>query len=242
MSRQARAVKLSQRLNTRLRAVAAAVSSGIVTSGLVMHLDAGNAASYPGSGTAWTDLTVNGNNGTLTNGPTYSAADGGQIVFDGVNDYIIGTNNASVQITEGTIACWVRCQTEPNYVGLISKNRAWSLVANNDVLGCYDWGNAAFRSTGINIADNSWRYIALTFTNTVGTPSNNAIIYVNGAAVLTTTTKHVNQATEFGLAVAEASSGENLRGGIAIGHIYNRVLSAAEIQQNFDANKARFGL
>jgi hypothetical protein len=234
MSRQARAVKLSQRLNTRLRAVAAAVSSGIVTSGLVMHLDAGNAASYPGSGTAWTDLTVNGNNGTLTNGPTYSAADGGQIVFDGVNDYIIGTNNASVQITEGTIACWVRCQTEPNYVGLISKNNAWALVANNDVLGCYDWGNAVFRSTGLNIADNAWRYISMTFTNTV--------IYVNGSAVLTTTTKHVNQATEFGLAVAQAVSGENLRGGIAIGHIYNRVLSAAEIQQNFDANKARFGL
>jgi hypothetical protein len=110
------------------------------------------------------------------------------------------------------------------------------------VLGCYDWGNAAFRSTGINIADNSWRYIALTFTNTVGTPSNNAIVYVNGAAVLTTTTKHVNQATEFGLAVAEASSGENLRGGIAIGHIYNRVLSASEVTQNFNANKARFGL
>ncbi len=233
---------MSQRLNTRLRAVAAAVSSGIVTSGLVMHLDAGNAASYPGSGTAWTDLTVNGNNGTLTNGPTYSAADGGQIVFDGVNDYIIGTNNASVQITEGTIACWVRCQTEPNYVGLISKNNAWALVANNDVLGCYDWGNAVFRSTGLNIADNAWRYISMTFTNTVGTPSNNAIIYVNGSAVLTTTTKHVNQATEFGLAVAQAVSGENLRGGIAIGHIYNRVLSAAEIQQNFDANKARFGL
>jgi hypothetical protein len=59
----------------------------IVTSSLVMALDAGNLVSYPGSGTAWTSLTGS-NNGTLTNGPTFSSANGGAIVFDGTNDYI----------------------------------------------------------------------------------------------------------------------------------------------------------
>ena len=56
--------------------------------GPTLLLDAGIATSYPGSGTIWTDLSGNGNNGTLTNGPTFSSADGGSIVCDGVNDHI----------------------------------------------------------------------------------------------------------------------------------------------------------
>jgi hypothetical protein len=59
----------------------------IVTSSLTMALDAGNLVSYPGSGTAWTTLTGS-NSGTLANGPTFSSANGGAIVFDGTNDYI----------------------------------------------------------------------------------------------------------------------------------------------------------
>jgi hypothetical protein len=59
----------------------------IVTNGLVMYLDAANTQSYSGTGTAWNDLTVNGNNGTLTNGPTFSTIRNGAIVFDGTDDY-----------------------------------------------------------------------------------------------------------------------------------------------------------
>jgi hypothetical protein len=59
-----------------------------ITDGLVLCLDAANSKSYPGSGTTWTDLSGLGNTGTLTNGPTYSSANGGSLVFDGVNDYV----------------------------------------------------------------------------------------------------------------------------------------------------------
>ena len=52
-------------------------SLNIVTSGLVLNLDAGNTASYPGTGTTWTDLSGNGNNGTLVNGVGYNFANGG---------------------------------------------------------------------------------------------------------------------------------------------------------------------
>jgi hypothetical protein len=45
----------------------------IVTDGLVLALDAGNPKSYPGSGTTWTDLSGNGNNGTLVNGVGYNS-------------------------------------------------------------------------------------------------------------------------------------------------------------------------
>ena len=60
----------------------------IVTDGLVLLLDAGNTKSYPGTGTTWTDISRNGNNGTLTNGPTFDSANGGSLVFDGVDDYV----------------------------------------------------------------------------------------------------------------------------------------------------------
>ena len=63
-------------------------SPSLVTSGLVLCLDAGNPKSYPGSGTTWTDLSGRGNHGTLVNGPTFNSANGGSIVFDGSNDYV----------------------------------------------------------------------------------------------------------------------------------------------------------
>ena len=57
-------------------------AGSIITSGLILNLDAGNVASYPGSGTTWTDLSGNGNNGTLINGPTFNSSNGGSILFD----------------------------------------------------------------------------------------------------------------------------------------------------------------
>ena len=66
--------------------------ASIVRNGLVLYLDAANPKSYPGSGTTWKDLSGNGNNGTLVNGPTFNSANGGSIVFDGTNDYVITTN------------------------------------------------------------------------------------------------------------------------------------------------------
>jgi len=60
----------------------------IVTSGLVLALDAADKLSYRGSGTTWRDLSGNNNTGTLTNGPTFNAGNLGSIVFDGTNDYV----------------------------------------------------------------------------------------------------------------------------------------------------------
>ncbi len=68
----------------------------IITNGLILELDAANRKSYPGSGTTWTDLSGNGNTGTLTNGPTFSSANGGSIVFDGVDDYVNCGNASSL--------------------------------------------------------------------------------------------------------------------------------------------------
>ena len=80
-------------------------SPRIVTDGLVLCLDAASKRSYPGAGTTWTDLK-GGNNGTLTNGPTFDADNGGSIVFDGSDDYVNCGNGSDFSITEQvTLIC-----------------------------------------------------------------------------------------------------------------------------------------
>lgn len=76
--------------------MALAHSPKIITDGLVLCLDAGNTKSYPGSGTTWTDLSGQGNNGTIT-GAVYS---NGYFDFDAANDDDNGTNSGSAHIYE----------------------------------------------------------------------------------------------------------------------------------------------
>jgi formylglycine-generating enzyme required for sulfatase activity len=86
------------------------IPSGIVSDGLVLWLDAGITPSYPTSGTTWTDLSGNNNNGTLVNGPTYSSTNGGSLVFDGTNDYVNISNSSSFNFGSGdfTVESWIR--------------------------------------------------------------------------------------------------------------------------------------
>ena len=218
----------------------------IVTSGLVLCLNAADKNSYPGTGTTWTDLSGNSNNGTLTNGPTFNSGSGGSIVFDGVDDYVTCGNNSSLQINQGTISAWVRT-TSPgaSFRGIITKQQNYGLFTNNDVLVTYDWGNGQTRSTGINIADGTWKNVAMSFTTNTGTPSNNTIIYLNGAAILTTTTKFVDNTVNVELGRGGTIPTGNLQflnGNIATGLVYNRALSSTEILQNYNATKTRFSL
>jgi len=208
----------------------------IVTSGLVMHLDAGDAASYPGSGTAWTDLSGNGNNGTLTNGPTYSAADGGSIVFDGSNDSVICGNAASLQISTYTLEIWFKATSaNSGYRGLLVKELAYGLYLLNNILGAYDTPTTVFLSTGINAGDGVWRQAVVTMT-----AGGSRTIYVNAASIISGTGSVGSQSNS--VTVGSAAAKQYSQSNIAISRIYNRALSAAEIQQNFDAQKARFGL
>jgi hypothetical protein len=214
----------------------------IVTDGLVLALDAADKNSYPGSGTTWTDMSGNGNNGTLTNSPTFNSANGGSIVFDGTDDWVSCGNASNLQITVGSISAWVKTITPGSvYRGIVTKQNAWGLFLKDGILITYDWGNSADRTTGINIADNSWKNVAMAFTQTVGTPSNNVIIYLNGNPVLTTTVRNSNQNVAVGLA-SGGGGGQLLNGSISNAQVYNRTLSASEILQNYNAQKSRFGL
>jgi len=90
-------------------------SPKIATDGLVLCLDAANNRSYPGSGTAWTDLSRGGNNGALTNGPTFNSANGGSIVFDGTNDYVQVTSpfgDIDWSLRAWSFSAWMKLDAE----------------------------------------------------------------------------------------------------------------------------------
>ena len=89
-------------------------SPQISLNGLVLCLDAANPKSYPGSGTTWTDLSGNGNNGTLVNGVGYSSDNLGSLVFDGANDYVNAGNLGSFY-SQGTISYWMNSSAVENF-------------------------------------------------------------------------------------------------------------------------------
>ena len=212
-----------------------------VTNGLVLSLDAANLKSYPGSGNTWTDLSGSNNNGTLENSPSYSSSNKGNLSFNGTTQRVVCGNASNLQITVGTISAWFNADNgNAGYNGIIAKQSAWGLFVTSNVLVAYDWGNGAERSTGITVGNSSWNYVAMTFTETVGTPSNNAIVYLNGRPVLTTTIKHQNNNVQ--VMVGEANAGQYFGGNIAQTSIYSRVLSPLEIIQNFNALRGRYGI
>ncbi len=214
----------------------------IVTSGLVLCLDAANKNSYKGSGTSWLDLSGNNNTGTLTNTPTFSNTNGGNFTFNGTTQYVDCGSSATLQINVGTISAWIKTTTnDANYRAIICLQGNYGLFVKSSVLITYDWGNNIDRATATNVIDGNWKNVVMTFSNNVGTPSNNAILYVNGVSVLTTTTKFLSNSSNLLFGYGN-SVNQYFNGSISNGLIYNRVLTAAEVLQNFNAVRRRFGI
>lgn len=212
--------------------------ANIIRNGLILELDAASRNSYPQSGTTWTDLSGNTYNGTLVNGPTFNSNNGGSLSFNGSTQYTSFTT--APIITVGSTSIWFNTSNAgASYRALINRGESWGLFLLDNILITYDWGNSAARTTGLNLATSTWQNAVLTFTEITGTPSNNAIVYVNGIRVLTTTVKFLST-QNFQIAAQNAS--QTFLGSIASAQVYNRVLSAAEIEQNYNALKSRFGL
>jgi hypothetical protein len=218
----------------------------IVSDGIVFYVDAANRKSYLGSGVDWDDLSGNEYNGTLINGPTFDSGNSGSLVFDGLDEYISCGNENNLQITEGSVCCWIKTSAPGSgFRSIITKQWNYGLfTSNNNTLITYDWSATAVRSTGINIADGEWKYIVLTFTENTGSPSNNAIVYLNGESVLTTTIKlNTTYIVELQIGNGGTISGganQHINANISQAKIYNRVLTPEEVLQNYNATKWRF--
>ena len=188
-----------------------------------------------------TGLTVNGLvggiGGTLVNGVGFGTTDNGYFIFDGSNDYINFGNSSTLQQSSGTLSAWAKASSPgAGYRGIIAKQGAYGLFYTDSVLVAYDWAADTPRSTGINIADNTWKNVVLTYQSGV---SNGTRIYINGVSVLTTTITILNQINNL-FGGAEANAGQYAACQISSFNMYSRVLTAQEVFQNYNATKGRY--
>jgi len=210
----------------------------IITSGLVFYIDAANPRCYPGSGTDLTD-TISGITASLAGGVGFNTSNYGTFTFDGSNDNINFGNSNSVKHFNGTISAWVKTSNAGGgFRGIMAKQNAWGLFYSDNVLVTYDWGAGATRSTGVNIADGNWKNVVMTFQSAI---TNGTRIYINGSLSLTTTITWVND-TQNLYGGAEVSANQYAICSGAIFSLYNRVLTASEVLQNYNAARKRFGL
>ena len=228
--------------------------------GLVLCLDAGNRKSYPTTGTTWTDISGRGNTGTLTNGPTYNNANGGSLTFDGTDDRVTITNPLLPVTGNWTISQWCNFSSLNIDLGTGSVAHLYTqyiAVAGNGriVFRIYNDGSVInklqlFLGSGsdyINQVINGATTINTnTFYNFVASRNGSTFTtYINGVLEASSTLTGINvtilQSTpEIGGSVSGNFGW--LNGKIFNTTIYNRALSAAEVSQNFNATRSRFGI
>ena len=208
----------------------------IVQNGLILDVDATVSRSYSGTGLTANGL-VGGIGGTLVNGVGFGTTNNGFFTFDGSNDYINFGNSSTLQQSSGTLSVWAKASSPGgSYRGIIAKQGSYGLFYVTGQLWIYDWGADLGRSTGIDIADNTWKNLVLTYQSGV---SNGTFIYLNGVSVLTTTITVLNQINNlFGGAEANASQFAACQ--ISSFNMYNRALTAQEVLQNYNATKGRY--
>jgi len=237
--------------------------SPIVRNGLVLELDAGDSLSYPGSGTTWSDISGNGYNSTLTNGPTFNSANGGGIVFDGTNDYAIGNNNLNSQITTAiTISVFAKVPNMNSRVPIFTKYQAVSLPYGYSfevgTLGSGWVRSMRFYAQGDDIGESS-DYRGNTsllddtiymFTAQYSNTQNITKMYYNTTEMPSTQVgsnpqNNLNWSANTNVYVLGAFDPSfSIYGSSTIYNtlVYNRILSLSEITQNYDAYRSRFGL
>ena len=220
------------------------VNTPIYNNGLVLNLDAGNANSYPGTGTTWFDL-ASGNNGTLFSGITYDVNNGGGLTLNGSNQYVSSFNNTNLNFTTSdkfTISCFFKATSTPStFLGLIVNGNAsgeWSYgiwVTNSKIqVGTHNDG----RYGNSTIVAGQIYQVTLTYSN------NTMIIYLNGVNDGTFTSVSLFNGLNQQLVIGRkgANAGWYFPGTIYNVQIYNRSLSATEILNNFNSSRGRFGL
>ena len=211
----------------------------VITDNLKFYVDAGNVSSYPGSGTTWTDLSGLGNNFTLQNGPTFDSANGGSIVFDGTNDRAAGSSYALG--SSYTVDCWFKTSTagtraligQKNSNGIYFGTRPSGGTTKLGLSGQFDVP-FGFRLSTTVIDTGNWVYGAATYDGS------NVKMYVNGV-LETTTASTGNFSRNEQVTVGASIDDEHFLGNIAIARQYTAVLTGAQITQNYDAQKSRYG-
>ena len=215
----------------------------IVQGGLTGIFDAGNPYSYAGAGTVWYDVSGNNYTGSLTNGPTYSNQ---TILFDGTNDFIdLTTANVAVSGNGSrSIFVWMRT-TAGGLIGFVgtgtpANSQAFNLVKYSGGVGVMGYNNDYYPSAGsagVTLNDGNWHYIGATFDGTnLRTYADGVLDNTSGAITYSTTGQN-----NF-IGKSNHTGNENyFNGNMGLVQFYNRALSGAEVLQNYNATKGRYG-
>jgi Concanavalin A-like lectin/glucanases superfamily len=211
----------------------------IVTSGLVMNLDAGFVSSYPKTGTTWKDLSGNGYNGTLVNGPTYNTDGGGSISFDGTDDYVSLPINSSFNTSSITFEVWANLSSTPSRQILMVNWQGNSLEVNQDrsvVMYNYSSGGQLGSSTSASIFNwGSWAHFVGVYDNS----SQSLKTYINGVLQ---GTRPNTPSTIYSVGVHKIAGTDyslGIFGNVATARHYNRALTDNEVLQNYYAGLQR---
>lgn len=238
------------------RSQVATSQSNIITNGLIIQLDAANSSSYPGTGTTWFDISST-NNGTLTNGPTFTNVSPKYFSFDGVNQYVNIADTAAIRPSIGgsvTGIIWAYITSYSAAEGLISKQfgspsyDGFSLVFNTTerlqlnmnggvVNGIYISANSVFSL-------NTWTMFSCV-VRFGGGSANPSKAYVNATEVISA----ANSETSIPSNTAPLRLVSGIQEGspypacrVGSFYYYNRALSAAEISSMFTATRTQFGV
>ena len=219
----------------------------IVTDGLVLALDAGNPKSYPGSGTTWTDLSGQGNNGTLVNGVGYNSGNLGSLVFDGTNDEI-GADIGNSLVKDFTLEFWMKSDATVEGRGAVAYGgstyaiiAAYRLKTNSCSFFFGTTGaTTSLTLSTVNLADNNWHCVVQSYDGT------NARIYVDGQNEVSdnvTFSGNLRNTSNNNINIGRwEASGIFQDMNISSVKVYNRALTPQEIQQNFNATRSRFSI
>jgi len=224
----------------------------IVTSGLVLSLDAANPKSYSGTGTIWYNRAANlnagvSNNATLVNGPTFNSGNLGNIVFDGTNDY--ADFYAPNLGTTTTVEMW--CKPLSLIDDMFFGWFAYDVWANGGIIGFNTSVNDIYGMSSTTVANlgilNNWKHYVFEMRSDVSYTNNK--IYINAENQILSQQRG-----------SESAGSRNFNNGLGrIGSwrinanffmpmncasfkVYNRALTASEVLQNYNAIRTRFGL
>jgi len=248
-------------LNSQLIYANSKVWPGTVPSavtGSLLYLDAGQTTSYSGTGTSWNDLSGNGNNATLVNGTSFVASDGGCLQFDGVNDYaslpssglnlsnvFSGSNNFSVNLlfkpssfpnsTSGGLSPTLFAGSPKALFFVFGDSAA---VDRLHVRVSQGAGYVSTVNNGSSLSTNTWYNVCFTYDAATG-----YVAYQNGYATDSSSlTGSIDNALSNPYIGTINSSTRFYDGKLAVFQIYAKALTAAEVLQNFNSIKERYGL
>lgn len=234
-------------------------SPKIMKDNLVLYLDAANTKSYPGSGTTWFDLSGLGNHGTMSS-VTYNSS--GFMLFDATSDNVAITHNSSLNFSSTfSVSVWLKVNSfsVSSIYNVVSKKpsynntqKGWSCQYDYRTNGILQYRNndatVLNDSTPTSLVNNTALLNqTTTWVNTIWTINGFVVsYYINGEARGTNTAVYSNTDTTtnvyIGKTVGSTLGDDSLPMNLSSVMIYNRALTANEVQQNFNAFRGRYGI